>query len=115
MGARNAGNPVACDVKGTGDVVWVGTPGPHRRETTKAPPDERGGNRYVLPNATAPHLDSTLCHEKAACNFMRDEGRSLFGEQVAEPRSAKMISDGRQARAAVAVATPARHFGSRLV
>src|SRR5437899_5513506 len=28
-------------------------------ETTKAQPDERGGNRYVLPNATAPHLDST--------------------------------------------------------
>src|SRR5213080_1763900 len=27
--------------------------------TTKAPADERGGNRYVLPNATAPHLDST--------------------------------------------------------
>src|ERR1700720_3174782 len=25
----------------------------------EAPPDERGGNRYVLPNATAPHLDST--------------------------------------------------------
>src|ERR1039457_5239697 len=32
-------------------------------ETIEAPPDERGGNRYVLPNATAPHLDSTqkLC------------------------------------------------------
>jgi hypothetical protein len=28
-------------------------------ETTTAPPDESGGNRYVLPNATAPHLDST--------------------------------------------------------
>jgi len=28
--------------------------------TTKAPPDERGGNRYVRPAATAPHLDSTL-------------------------------------------------------
>jgi hypothetical protein len=28
--------------------------------TIKAPPDERGGNRYVLPKATAPHLDSTL-------------------------------------------------------
>src|ERR1019366_3500365 len=28
-------------------------------ETIEAPPDERGGNRYVLPNATAPHLDST--------------------------------------------------------
>src|SRR5213592_46850 len=26
---------------------------------TKAPPEERGGNRYVLPNATAPHLGST--------------------------------------------------------
>jgi 2-polyprenyl-6-methoxyphenol hydroxylase-like FAD-dependent oxidoreductase len=25
--------------------------------TTKAPPDERGGNRYVQPKATAPHLD----------------------------------------------------------
>ena len=27
--------------------------------TIEAPPDERGGNRYVLPNATAPHLNST--------------------------------------------------------
>src|ERR1700681_669426 len=27
--------------------------------TTEAPPDERGGNRYVQPTATAPHLDST--------------------------------------------------------
>jgi len=27
--------------------------------TTKAPPTERGGNRYVQPTATAPHLDST--------------------------------------------------------
>src|SRR4051794_17947647 len=27
--------------------------------TTKAPPDERGGNRYGRPTATAPHLDST--------------------------------------------------------
>jgi len=29
-------------------------------EPLKAPPDERAGNGYVLPNATAPHLDSTL-------------------------------------------------------
>src|SRR5271167_1149969 len=28
--------------------------------TIEAPPDERGGNSYVLPNATAPHLDSTI-------------------------------------------------------
>src|SRR6202045_2440292 len=27
--------------------------------TTKAPPDERGGNRYVQPTATASHSDST--------------------------------------------------------
>src|SRR6202140_1859228 len=27
--------------------------------TIEAPPNERGGNRYVLPNTTAPHLDST--------------------------------------------------------
>ena len=27
--------------------------------TSKAPPDERGGNRYVRPTATAPHLDFT--------------------------------------------------------
>src|SRR5258707_894312 len=33
--------------------------------TTKAPPDERGGNGYVLPNATAPHLDSTSYSDTA--------------------------------------------------
>jgi hypothetical protein len=27
--------------------------------SSKAPPDESGGNRYVRPTATAPHLDST--------------------------------------------------------
>ena len=32
--------------------------------TTKAPPDERGGNRYVQPKATAPHLDSTMRNRK---------------------------------------------------
>src|ERR1700756_3968623 len=28
---------------------------------TKAPPDERGGNRHARPTATAPHPDSTRC------------------------------------------------------
>ena len=28
--------------------------------TIEAPSDERGGNRYVLPTATAPHLDFTI-------------------------------------------------------
>ena len=34
--------------------------------TTKAPPDERGGNRYGQPTATAPHLDSTKSRQVIA-------------------------------------------------
>src|SRR6478672_1448474 len=35
--------------------------------TSEAPPDERGGYRYVRPTATAPHLDSTrLAHSRAS-------------------------------------------------
>src|SRR3981189_1860858 len=44
--------------------------------TTKAPPDERGGNGYALPNATAPHLDSTRnCHAPACerCVLLGDD------------------------------------------
>jgi hypothetical protein len=36
--------------------VWKRSHG----RASEAPPDERGGNRYVRPTATAPHLDSTL-------------------------------------------------------
>ena len=35
--------------------VWKRSHG----RASEAPPDERGGNRYVRPTATAPHLDST--------------------------------------------------------
>ena len=35
--------------------VWKRSHG----RTTEAPPDERGGNGYVQPKATAPHLDFT--------------------------------------------------------
>jgi hypothetical protein len=38
--------------------------------TTKAPPDERGGNRYVRPKETAPHLDATMT---AVFRGVRDE------------------------------------------
>src|SRR6202011_3860663 len=44
-------------------------------ETIEAPPDERGGNRYVLPNATAPHLDSTRIPK----NYGPPEGSFLDG------------------------------------
>jgi hypothetical protein len=40
--------------------------------TTKAPPNERGGNRYVLPNATAPHLDSTILDQPSQCGRLFD-------------------------------------------
>jgi hypothetical protein len=36
-------------------------------EVTRAPPDERGGNRQTGPTATAPHLDSTgHCQSRAS-------------------------------------------------
>src|SRR6202140_2034881 len=37
--------------------------------TTKTPPDERGGNGYVQPTATAPHLDSTKIGPMATCTL----------------------------------------------
>src|SRR5258707_14875003 len=43
--------------------------------TIEAPLNERGGNRYVLPNATAPHLDSThsgLIADVAPCLLCAD-------------------------------------------
>src|SRR5262245_44424526 len=51
--------------------------------TTKAPPDERGGNRYVRPTETAPHLDSTIRYRS-----LRDENRSMS----ATPRKRRLAA-----------------------
>src|SRR5712691_603971 len=56
--------------------------------TTKAPPDERGGNGYVLPNVTAPHLDSTRLGPKVAgracllCPGISDINLLGYGESI---------------------------------
>src|ERR1700694_577695 len=42
--------------------------------TIEAPPNERGGNRYVLPNATAPHLDSTAADRSVTTKNWRAQG-----------------------------------------
>ncbi len=47
--------------------------------TIEAPPNERGGNRYVLPNAIAPHLDSTQSRHTARlgeCPLLREQPTS---------------------------------------
>src|SRR3954468_2170198 len=50
--------------------------------TSEAPPDERGGYRYVRPTATAPHLDSTQS---------RPSRSSVTGQicPIADPRLAR--------------------------
>src|SRR5215472_11919529 len=55
--------------------------------TTEAPPDERGGNRYVRPTATAPHLDSTV----SVSGLMPPDHQVRL--DVAQPESAPHGSD----------------------
>ena len=63
--------------------------------TIEAPPDERGGNRYVLPNATAPHLDSTI------------NGSGLFIEPCTP--MASMLAEEREDSLIVSVRVFGRH------
>src|SRR5215510_10528861 len=83
--------------------------------TSEAPPDERGGYRYVRPTATASHLDSThLAHLRSPRRgslLRTDSGRSALvaGNRSSCPcggcRSPASPSAARGGRAA----TPPRH------
>jgi hypothetical protein len=58
---------------------------------------KRAAKGYVQPKTTAPHLDSTLCHEVTPIqmvlrNCTRNEGRSFeFGNQVLISNHRKLL------------------------
>ena len=69
-------------------------------EVTRAPPDERGGNRPTEPTATAPHLDSTVKRPSSDVahggRFLLITGRWYFDRPVSEallPLAAFVIKD----------------------
>src|ERR1700761_8961059 len=64
--------------------------------TTKAPPDERGGNRYVQPKATASHLDSTESAETLA--GARGDTSARYGGQNGLERSRQRAGHGYKQR-----------------
>src|SRR6202035_3499590 len=70
--------------------------------TIEAPPGERGGNRYVLPNANAPHLDSTRSagDGTSACGAKRSLRSMLAILRIAKVRrSVITMMDLRSCRA----------------
>ena len=63
---------------------------------TKAPPDERGGNRHAQPTATAPHPDSTQLEPAptgglSRCRAMVTERRRSNSLQAAAACAARLL------------------------
>ncbi len=82
--------------------------------TSKAPPDERGGNRYARATATAPHLDSTPLIEAnkggvggggARLTSMRREVLSLY-RAMEDHATAAVMSDMEKLRALMVAEPP---------
>src|SRR5262249_49249655 len=75
--------------------------------TTKAPPDERGGNRYVLPKATAPHLDSTKVRrtqsEDLSSGLPRKADTAMILRHVAKRATSGLVQRRKIAYATVTV------------
>src|SRR5262245_59167126 len=68
--------------------------------TSEAPPDERGGYRYVRPTATAPHLDSTQPHRWRFA-IRGATAISHACQRIALENGAKVLSDVPHAFAAI--------------